>query len=244
MTTEQIAHNLSDIRTQIADAAVAAGRNVSSIKLCAVSKFHPVESIYSAIESGQLLFGENRVQEAYEKFSLLKKDTALPTKPVLHIIGSLQLNKVKHAVEIASCIQSVDRKELLDEIEKQCKKQNKQITVFFELHTGEESKSGYRSIDDLRESVELCAKGTYTHIIPQGLMTMAPFTENTTVIHKSFSMLRETAMLLNKEFPEIPLTELSMGMSNDFKIAIEEGSTMVRIGTAIFGQRETNIAKD
>lgn len=244
MTTEQIAHNLLDIRTQIADAAIASGRNASAVKLCAVSKFHPVDSIYSAMENGQLLFGENRVQEAYEKFSLLNKDTALTTKPVLHIIGSLQLNKVKHAVEIASCIQSVDRKELLDEIEKQCKKQNKQMPIFFELHTGEESKSGYRSVDELRESVELCAKGTYTHIIPQGFMTMAPFTDDSAVIHKSFALLRETAVLLRKDFPELPLTELSMGMSNDFKIAIAEGSTMVRIGTAIFGQRETSIAKE
>src|SRR5574344_2849374 len=225
MTTEQIAHNLSDIRTQIADAAVAAGRNVSSIKLCAVSKFHPVESIYSAIESGQLLFGENPVQEAYEKFSLLKKDTALPTKPVLHIIGSLQLNKVKHDVQIASCIQSVDRTELLQEIEKQCSKINNIISILCELHTGEESKSGYTSIDDLRKSLDECAMGRYPHLQVKGLMTMAPLSDSEIEIRKSFSTVRNLAEKLSIAYPTISFSELSMGMSNDFKIAIEEGST-------------------
>lgn len=238
MTEEEIKQNFEIILEQINGTAILSGRTPESVKLCAVSKFHPVESVYSAMKVNHMLFGENRVQEAYEKFTEINEDDSIVIKPELHIIGSLQTNKVKKAVEIASCIESVDRKELLDEIEKQCRKLDKTIRVFFELHTGEDSKSGYESVESLRESVELCAKGNYPHIIADGLMTMAPFTEDENLIRSSFRTLRETAESLRKEFPELPLKELSMGMSGDYKIAIQEGSTEVRIGTALFGERE------
>ncbi|WP_288600663.1 YggS family pyridoxal phosphate-dependent enzyme [Treponema sp.] len=242
MTKQQIADNFSKIREDIKNAELNSGRAPGSVKLCAVSKFHPLESVVDALECHQTLFGENRVQEAFEKFNSIR---SLPQvidgtllQPQLHIIGSLQLNKVKKAVQIASCIQSVDREELLSEIEKQCSKLDKKINVFFELHTAEDSKSGYGSEDELIESVQKIADGDFSHIVPAGLMTMAPFTEDKILIGKSFERLRLLKEKLASLFPALNINELSMGMSGDYKIAIEEGSTMVRIGTALFGERE------
>ncbi|WP_295800385.1 YggS family pyridoxal phosphate-dependent enzyme [uncultured Treponema sp.] len=236
MTAEQIAENFESVRNQIKEAEKKSGRNEGCVKLCAVSKFHPAEAVLAALKTGQTLFGENRVQEAFAKFTQINSVSKI--KPELHIIGSLQTNKVKKAVEIASCIQSVDREELLAEIEKQCAKIEKKIEVFFEIHTGEDSKSGYKEKSVLMKSVENCANGIYPHIVPKGLMTMAPFTQDEKLIRASFSELRNLKDELNKNFPSLEINELSMGMSGDYKIAIEEGSTLVRIGTALFGERD------
>lgn len=236
MTAEQIAENFESVRNQIKEAEKKSGRKEGCVKLCAVSKFHPAEDVLAALKTGQTLFGENRVQESFAKFTQINSVSEI--KPELHIIGSLQTNKVKKAVEIASCIQSVDREELLAEIEKQCAKIEKKIQVFFEIHTGEDSKSGYKEKSVLLKSVENCANGIYPHIVPKGLMTMAPFTQDEKLIHASFSELRNLKDELNKNFPSLEINELSMGMSGDYKIAIEEGSTLVRIGTALFGERD------
>ncbi|MCQ2591633.1 MAG: YggS family pyridoxal phosphate-dependent enzyme [Treponema sp.] len=232
-----ISENLQIIRKKINEAEKKSGRPEGSVKLMAVSKFHSIEEIKSAINANQQLFGENRVQEAKEKFEEL---FTFSPNIELHIIGQLQTNKVKNAVSIATCIQSVDRIDLLKEIEKQCSKINKNIKVLFELHTGEESKSGFESPEKLDEALKLCADNNFPHIIPAGFMTMAPFTENQTIIRNSFRQLRETAEKLQKKYPQFDLSELSMGMSGDFEIAIEEGSTLVRVGTAIFGERIAN----
>lgn len=236
MTAEQIAENFESVRNQIKEAEKKSGRNEGCVKLCAVSKFHPAEDVLAALKTGQTLFGENRVQESFAKFTQINSVSKI--KPDLHIIGSLQTNKVKKAVEIASCIQSVDREDLLAEIEKQCAKIEKKIEVFFEIHTGEDSKSGYKEKSVLLKSVENCANGIYPHIVPKGLMTMAPFTQDEKLIRTSFSELRNLKDELNKNFPSLEINELSMGMSGDYKIAIEEGSTLVRIGTALFGERD------
>ena len=167
-----------------------------------------------------------------------------PGKAQLHIIGSLQLNKVKKSVEIASCIQSVDREDLLKEIEKHASKLNKTMDVFLEIHTGEDSKSGYKDESELMSSLQNLSSGLYPHIRATGLMTMAPFCDDEKIVRKSFSSLRELREKVNKSFPNLPIKELSMGMSGDYKIAIEEGSTMVRIGTALFGEREYNKPND
>lgn len=230
-----VKENLNTVRNQIKEACINAGRNPEEVKLVAVSKFHPYEAVEEAIAEGHLLFGENRVQEAKEKFAIISNKHP---EAELHIIGSLQRNKVKDAVKIASCIESVDRIELLEEIEKQCAKLDKKIDVLFEVHTGEESKSGFEDFTSLYQALEMCSAGKFSHVNPKGFMTMAPFTEDKELIRKSFSTLRQYAEDLKKEFSEYELTELSMGMSGDFKIAIEEGSTMVRIGTSIFGQRQ------
>ena len=230
-----IKDNLEKIRFRIAEAERKAGREAGSVKLMAVSKFHPAEAVTEAFNAGQLLFGENRVQEASEKFPpLIRQHPQIKVQ----MIGQLQSNKVKKAVEFASCIQSVDRYDLLKEIEKQCAKLNRSIEILFEYHTGEESKSGYTTEAELRQSIESCAKGVFPHIIPKGFMTMAPFTDDEKLIRKSFITLRELSEKLKCDYPELSLTELSMGMSGDFEIAIEEGSTLVRVGTAIFGERD------
>ena len=230
-----VAENLKIINQKIREAEKLAGRAEGSVKLMAVSKFHPAEDVITAIGAGQFLFGENRVQEAFEKFPPI-----IETNPdvELHMIGVLQSNKVKNAVKVAACIESVDRLSLLDEIEKQCAKIEKKIKVLFEFHTGEESKSGFESEEEVIEALTAIQNGKYPHVIPAGFMTMAPFTDDKDRVRKSFVMLRELSERMKAKFPQFNLTELSMGMSGDFEIAIEEGSTLVRVGTAIFGERD------
>ena len=230
----KIAQNLNNILSHIRSVEKSAGRKENSVKLVAVSKFHPAESVIEAVEAGQSLFGENRIQEASAKFDEIR---AKGISCDLHIIGSLQRNKVKEAVRIASCIESADRIELIEEIEKQAAKINKNIEIFFEVHTGEESKAGFTSEEELAKAIERCSKGDFPHITPKGFMTMAPFTDDKDLVRKSFVTLRNLREKFQKEFPKLDLCELSMGMSGDYEIAIEEGATIVRIGTAIFGER-------
>ena len=230
-----IKSNLKNIKDKIMEAEKRSGRPEGSVKLMAVSKFHPAEDVIAALNEGQFLFGENRVQEAFEKFPPIFE---LYPDADLHMIGSLQSNKVKNAVKVASCIESVDRISLMDEIEKQCEKINKTISVLFEVHTGEESKSGFESESEVEEALKLCAQGKYPHINPRGFMTMAPFTDDKDLVRKSFVTLRELSDRMKAKFPQFNMPELSMGMSGDFEIAIEEGSTLVRVGTAIFGERD------
>lgn len=230
-----IKENLEKIKSEISECEKISGRNVGSVKLMAVSKFHPSSEIIQAILSAQLLFGENRVQESCEKFSsILEKYNNVS----LHLIGQLQTNKVKNIVGLADCIQSVDRLSLIEEIEKQCAKINRNIKILFEFHTAEDSKSGFENEKDIFDALNLLANNKYPHVVPAGFMTMAPFTQDEIAIRKSFIKLRQLKDNMKNEFPELNLDELSMGMSSDFKIAIEEGSTMVRIGTAIFGERD------
>lgn len=234
LMNEQIKINIEKIRTQIKEAEIKAGRNAGGVKLLAVSKFHPVEAVYDAIDAGQMDFGENRVQEACSKFPEVFQKFP---EAKLHIIGQLQTNKVKKAVEIASMIESVDRIELVKEIEKQCARLEKKIEILLEFHTGEESKSGFKTEDALEETLEYISSGNVPHIIPRGFMTMAPFTDDEEKIRKSFSIMKQTAEKMQARFKNFNLDELSMGMTHDFEIAIQEGSTEVRVGTAIFGQK-------
>lgn len=230
-----IENNLKEILQKIESAEQKYNRTKGTVKLLAVSKFHPVDAVEKAISAGHLLFGENRVQEAVAKFT----DINSFNKDVeLHIIGQLQTNKVKKAVTVASCIESVDRIDLLKEIQKQCEKINKKIKILFEVNTAEDSKSGFKNYEDLYEAVKYCAEGNTPFVEPVGFMTMAPLTDDEALIRKSFSSLRKLSEKLQTEFPMFNFSELSMGMSNDYEIAIEEGSTEVRIGTAIFGERE------
>lgn len=232
-----IKENLQIINDRIKSASIKCGRNESAVKLMAVSKFHPVDEILEACKNNQFLFGENRVQEAGEKFPQIYKQ--FPDTD-LHIIGSLQTNKVKNAVKICSCIQSVDRFDLIKEIEKQCNKIDKVINILFELHTGEESKSGFTNDEQIIECLEYLIQNKVTTVNPIGFMTMAPFTDDEKLIRKSFISCRDTKDKIQKQFPEYKLDTLSMGMSGDFEIAIQEGSTLVRVGTAIFGERNYN----
>ncbi len=222
-----IKHNIEVIQEKIHEAAIKSGRNEQTIKLMAVSKFHPLESVLEAYDCGLRLFGENRVQETEEKF------TGVELMDLeLHLIGSLQRNKVKKILPLVHCIQSVDRIELLQEIAKY--DENKNVKLLLEVHTGEESKNGFTSLIDIEHAIQYALEN---NLNINGFMTMAPFTDDKKVIRKSFIQLRDTANSIKDKFSNLHLPELSMGMSNDYEIAIEEGATLIRVGTAIFGSR-------
>lgn len=226
---------IEDILEKISLACDKSARKSTDVKLMAVSKFHPVEEIIQAYDCGLKLYGENRVQEASSKFSEI-----LQIKPDvdLHLIGSLQRNKAKNIIPICSCIQSLDRIELAQEIQKQCEKIGKKINVLFEIHTGEDSKSGYQNIDDVKKTLDYILSLENSFLVPTGFMTMAPFTNNESEIRNSFVTLRNLRDKIQSEYSDFNFSELSMGMSQDYQFAIEEGSTLVRIGTAIFGERK------
>lgn len=236
MAQISIKENIEKIREKIISAEIKAGRKEGSVALMAVSKFHPAEAVLEALKANQFLFGENRVQEACGKFPEILQQWE---NAELHLIGSLQRNKVKQILPIASCIQSVDRIELLEEIIKQKAKleNNKIIKLLFEVHTGEESKSGFTDVGELEKALELAGQNKTLGIESSGFMTMAPFTDDKKQIQDSFRKLASLSEKLKNQYKDLPLKELSMGMSSDFEIAIEEGSTLVRVGTAIFGER-------
>jgi len=221
------------IRERIALAETRSGRAPGSARLMAVSKFHPGEAVLEAVAAGQTLFGENRVQEADSKFPSI-----IASRPdvELHLIGSLQRNKVSKIVRIASCIQSVDREDLLAEIAGQSAAIGRTIDILFEFHTAEDSKSGYAEKDALFRSLDLLE--SMPSVRCRGLMTMAPFTDDRNAVRASFKKLAALRSECASRYPSLDFSVLSMGMSADFEIAIEEGSTLVRVGTAIFGERQ------
>lgn len=231
--TLKIQDALNAIQEKMNRAIERSGRRRDSLKLMAVSKFHTVEEILTAFDAGLVLFGENRVQESCEKFpQIFLKHPEIQ----LHMIGSLQRNKVKAIIPLVSCIQSVDRLELIEEIQKQAQKNDKTIDVLLEYHTGEASKSGFTDEEQVYKALEVLT--TTTNVRPKGFMTMAPFSNDEKEIRSSFKKLRAMQEKSQKKFSHLCLTELSMGMSNDYEIAIEEGSTLIRVGTALFGSRE------
>lgn len=236
-----IAENIGFIREKIDKAAERSGRKASDIKLMAVTKFRSPEEITAAYEAGLRLFGENRVQEALEKFA--SGDLNLPDAS-LHMIGSLQRNKVKSILPLVSCIHSVDRIELLEEIAKRSAAEGevspwakRPLRLLLEVHTGEESKAGFMTGDDIVRALEYAEEKKLSVC---GFMTMAPLMHNPSdkkeieAVRRSFSSLRKTAEAMQKRFSVFSFTELSMGMSGDFETAVEEGSTLVRIGTRLF----------
>ncbi|MFP4619439.1 MAG: YggS family pyridoxal phosphate-dependent enzyme [Spirochaetaceae bacterium] len=226
----QIEKRLETIGQRIDSAARRAGRKPEEISLMAVTKLHPKESIEAAYQAGIRLFGENRVQEAEEKYTGFYPDAEL------HIIGHLQSNKAKKVVGLASCVQSIDKLKTAMELEKRCAAEDISMGIYLEVNTsGEESKSGYLSSEAMYSELEEIA--LLKHLRVEGLMTIGPLTEEEKHIRDAFSGLRELFEETRNRYPELPLRVLSMGMTSDFETAIEEGSTMVRIGSAIFGQR-------
>jgi len=200
------------------------------VKIVAVSKYSTSQDIHKLYDIGQRAFGENKIQDLKAKAKELKN---LPIE--WHFIGHLQTNKVKYVIRAAEYIHSVDSVKLAEEINRKAEALDKVQKILIEVNTsGEESKYGIQDFDSLESLIEKCE--TLSNIEVKGLMTMAPFTSDEDVIRKCFINLREMKEKLNNRWDNI--TELSMGMTNDYKIAIEEGSTMLRIGTAIFGQRD------
>jgi len=220
---------LTEIEERIAAACARAGRDRADVQLVAVSKTHGPDAVREAVECGLSVFGESRVQEAAAKIQVC------PGGLTWHLIGHLQRNKVKPAVQLFDMIHSVDSIRLLETIDAACEQAGKTMPVLLEVNvSGEASKYGLgpdEVMEVLSESTSL------VHVDLIGLMTMPPFSEDPERARGFFRQLRE----LRDEWREqsgIPLEELSMGMTHDFEVAIEEGSTMVRIGTALFGERE------
>ena len=202
-----------------------------SVRLVAVSKYHPVEALQEAYKVGQRIFGESKVQEMTIKYETLPKDIEW------HFIGNLQTNKVKMVVPHATLIHSMANERLFDEVEKCAAKINKVQDVLIELHVAqEESKQGF-SIDEVKALMNGKVFSELPNINIVGLMGMASFTDDLESVRKEFRSL-STLFYNLKESVAPQFKELSMGMSGDFEIAIEHGSTLVRVGTAIFGERD------
>ena len=203
----------------------------SGVNLVAVSKFHPAERVMEAYEAGQRIFGESRPQE------MAQKQATLPTDIEWHMIGHLQTNKVKLIAPFVSLIASVDSERLIEEIEKQAAKNERVIDILLEVHVAdEESKSGW-DIDELYTYLNSGVLESMTHIRVRGVMTIATNTDDEAIIRRDFQSIKRIFEELKPRFGEA-FDTLSIGMSDDYPIALEYGSTMVRIGTAIFGARE------
>lgn len=223
-----IINSIKTVLDEIAISAKKSGRRADEVKLIAVSKTYPVDAILEAYDTGQRLFGENRIQELSEKVITAPDDIEW------HLIGHLQSNKVAKAVELASYIHSIDTLKLLARTDRLAGELGRRPKILLELNiSGEESKFGSTRDEafDLAEAAVKCANIDF-----RGLMTMAPSGASESELRKIFSGLRNLKEDIEVEF-NISLPELSMGMSSDFKIAIEEGATFVRVGTSIFGNR-------
>ncbi len=218
------------IRESIEAAKLKCGRT-DTVHLMGVSKTHPYDAVCEAVSSGLFLFGENRVQEIQKKFPENRNGFEL------HLIGHLQSNKVKKAVASVDAIDSIDSLRLATLVSNEAEKLGKVIPVLIEWNTSEEeSKSGFSDFSEYLMLLEASAQLPGIEI--NGLMTIGPLTENETQVRTAFAKLREIGEKSKQKFPNIDFSTLSMGMSQDYHWAIQEGSTMVRIGTALFGGRD------
>ena len=201
------------------------------VQLVAVSKFHPAERLQEAYDAGQRIFGESRPQEMVAKYDVLPKDIEW------HMIGHLQTNKVKYIAPFVTMISSVDSDRLIEEIEKQAAKNNRTIDILLEVHVAqEETKSGW-SEEELRAYLASGILNNMAHVRVRGVMTIASNTDDESVVRRDFETIHRIFNELKPQFGEA-FDTLSIGMSDDYPIALEYDSTMVRIGTAIFGARE------
>jgi len=227
-TVNEIVKNLENVRQQIAHAAGKAGRSADDIQLVAVTKTHPAEKVREAIEAGQTLFGESRIQEARAKIP------ELPSNMRWHFVGHLQKNKIRHALSLFELFHGVDSLALAQEMDRIGEEEGLHPRVLLEVNVaGEGSKFGF-SPENLRAEMELLLGLPRLSIL--GLMAIPPLAEQAEASRKYFAELRELRDRLQTEF-HVDLAQLSMGMTHDFPIAVGEGATLVRVGTAIFGER-------
>jgi pyridoxal phosphate enzyme (YggS family) len=202
----------------------------NKVEIVAVTKTHPFQIIRNSYEAGFLSIGENRIQEASAKFESFELMPDLKKR----FIGHLQSNKIKKCTNLFDTIDTVDNIKLLKKISKVIEKKKRKTSVLLQINTSKDAqKKGFSPIDI--ENILACFE--IEGVIIEGLMTMAPFTNNKKVIRESFKKLRELKEEINAQLKNERISELSMGMSNDYKIAIEEGSTMIRLGTSLFGAR-------
>src|SRR2546423_11315879 len=224
----EIVANLDRVREQIADAAKKSGRSIEEIDLVAISKTHEAEKVRAAFDAGQQLFGESRVQEARAKIPLL------PSTARWHFVGRLQRNKVRHALPLFELFHSVDSVDLARDMNRIADEEGLHSRVLLEVNVaGEGSKIGFAP-EVLRAEMETLLQ--LPRLTIEGLMTIPPLAPEADASRKYFVMLRELREDFAAQF-KMALPHLSMGMTGDFVVAIEEGATLVRVGTAIFGQR-------
>lgn len=230
LTPDEIAQNLKNVQENVTKACERVHRNPSEVTICAVSKLKSVQDIQAAMTAGQKLFGENYVQEIREKYEELG-DTC-----EWHMIGHLQRNKVKYIADKVKMIHSVDSWELAQQIEKEAAKHDLVIDVLLEVNVAkEESKWGF-SAEDVLDAAEKI--GLLPHVRVRGLMTSAPYTENAETNRIYFRELHALyEELQHAGFKGVQADTLSMGMTGDYVVAVEEGATMIRVGTGIFGER-------
>ena len=230
LAAEEIRKNLALVRENIEAACRKAGRNPSEVTLLAVSKKKPTADIRAALEAGQHIFGENYVQELDEKYA------ELGDAVTWHMIGHLQRNKVKYLIGKAALIHSVDSIALAEQIEKEAAKKNVTIPVLLEVNiAGEDTKWGL-SPEETPEAARII--GALPHIEVRGLMTSAPYTEDPESNREYFRGLKALLdRIAASGYPGVRADTLSMGMSGDYAVAVEEGATIVRVGSAIFGER-------
>jgi pyridoxal phosphate enzyme (YggS family) len=234
--TAKIAANLAAVRARMAAAATRVGRDPDEVVLVAVSKTHPLAAIESAYTAGQRDFGENRLPELWEKVDLARARGLDAIR--WHFIGTIQSRKTKQAIGAIQLIHSVDRTKIANRLSRDANEAGCVMEVLLEANvSGEASKHGFTPAQLADELPTLLA---LSGIRIRGLMTMAPYVADDTLLRTIFRDLCGLRNELNEQVPEAPLQELSMGMTNDFEVAIEEGATMVRIGSAIFGERTYN----
>ena len=234
-----IQQNLQELKSRIAGAAQRSGRRPEDVRLLAVTKTVPMDRIREAISSGQRLFGENYVQEAVKKRESLG-DLYHETK--WHFIGHLQRNKAKLAVQLFDCIETVDNMKLARALDRHAKAAGKRLSVYVQVNVAQDPRKSGLSPEELPAFLTEAAELSGIDIC--GLMTMPPWEPEPESLRPWFSALRELRDEMNAGLGHSPgLRELSMGMSQDFETAIEEGATVVRIGTALFGRRECSIGK-
>lgn len=229
-----IKENLNYIRNNIKKSTEKSNRKENDVMLLAVTKTVDVDAIQEAIDNGITNVGENKPQELARKYDVLGD------KVNWHLIGSLQTNKVKYIIDKVYMIHSLDREVLCEEIQKRAEKINRTINCLVQVNISkEESKHGLEQ-ENVLEFIENVSK-KYKNIRIRGLMTMAPFTEDEETVRSVFKGLKDLSINIEqKNIPNVSMEYLSMGMSNDYEIAIEEGSTIVRVGTSIFGERNYN----
>lgn len=223
-----IAENMERVREKIAHAAAKSGRSAGDVDLVAISKTHQAEKVREAIEAGQTLFGENKVQEARVKIP------ELPSNTRWHFVGHLQKNKIRHALPLFELIHSVDSLALAQDVNRIAEEDGLHPRVLLEVNVaGEGSKFGFQP-DKLRAEMESLLALPRLSIL--GLMCIPPIADEAEASRKYFVVLRELRDRVQTEF-HVDLAQLSMGMTQDFAVAVEEGATLVRVGTAIFGER-------
>ncbi|MDR0568090.1 MAG: YggS family pyridoxal phosphate-dependent enzyme [Spirochaetaceae bacterium] len=225
----EIAENIARVRERIEKACLRSGRDSRDVRLMGVSKFQDIAKIVEAWQGGLRLFGESRVQEAAAKCADFRR---MHPEMELHLIGPLQRNKAKAAVSLFDWIQSADREVLISALGGAA---DRPLSLLLEMRTGEDTKTGFPDIESVYRAVD--AIGKHPQLRIRGLMTIAPYTEDQRLIRRAFRSVVSARDALAVRFPSCDWSCLSMGMSGDFETAIEEGSTLVRIGTALFGSR-------